>query len=254
MVIYGDYHTHTPFSHGKGTILENAIAAKQKGLREIVISDHGFNHKLYGIKRNDLDIMKQECIEAERFTGIKVMLGIEANFISYDGDIDLTKDDIKKLDVVLVGYHNFVKAKSLCDKINLFWKNMLLNIFKIKPSKKQIEKNTQMYINAMKKHKFHVITHLNYGIKVDTMKVALAARENNVLIELNGKRILFTDQEMLEMAKNKVKFIINSDAHSIKRIGEVNHAINLITRLNIPENLIVNLDKLPKFNKTTTKG
>ena len=51
------------------------------------------------------------------------------------------------------------------------------------------------------------------------------------------------------MAKAKVKFIINSDAHSKDRVGEVNNAINLITRLNIPHELVVNLDKLPSFKR-----
>ena len=33
MIIYGDYHTHTTYSHGKGSIIDNAIAAKNKGLK-----------------------------------------------------------------------------------------------------------------------------------------------------------------------------------------------------------------------------
>ena len=247
MVIHGDYHTHTNRSDGAGTILESALVAKQKGLKEIAITDHGFNHQLYGIKREDINLMRKECKEAEEQTGVKVLLGIEANFISNDGTIDLTNKDLKKFDIILVGHHNFVKAKSVSDKFSLFFRNLISKIFK--PSKKKIEKNTQVYLNAMKKYKINILSHLNYGMKVDTLKVALAARDNNVLVELNGKRIFFTDKEMLEMAKNKVKFIINSDAHSSNKVGEVNNGINLITRLNVPKSLIVNLDKLPKFNK-----
>jgi putative hydrolase len=247
MVIHGDYHTHTPYSPGTGTILENTIIAMQKGLKQIAITDHGFNHTLYGISRKDIELMREECIEAEKQTGVKVLLGIEANFISNDGSIDLTKNEMKLFDIILVGHHNFVKAKNVLDKFSLFYRNILSKMFK--PSKRKIQKNTQVYIKAMKKNKIHVLTHLNYGMKVDTLKVALAARDNDVLIELNGKRILFTDEEMLEMAKNKVKFIINSDAHSSDKVGEVNNAINLVTRLNIPKELIVNLDKLPKFDK-----
>lgn len=252
MIIYGDYHTHTIYSHGKSTILENALIAKQKGLKEIAITDHGFNHLLYGIRRSDLIKMKQECIEAEKRTGVKVLLGIEANFTSNDGTVDLTQEEINLLDIVLVGHHNFVKAKTFKDKFSLFYRNLFSFIFK--PSAKKIEKNTQVYLNALKKYKINVFTHLNYGMKVDTLKVALAAKENGTLIELNGKRILFSDEEMLEMAKNKVKFIINSDAHSKDRVGEVNNAINLIVRLNIPKSLVVNLDKLPKFDKVNMKN
>ena len=175
------------------------------------------------------------------------MLGVEANFISYDGTIDLTDEELSKLDILLVGHHNFVKAKSVREQFGLFWRNIISRVIPV--SKKKIEKNTQVYLNALNKYKIDVLTHLNYGMKVNTMKVALEAKKHGTLIELNGKRICFTDQEMLEMAKAKVKFIINSDAHSKDRVGEVNNAINLITRLNIPHELIVNLDKLPEFNR-----
>lgn len=247
MVIHGDYHTHTIYSHGTGTILENALMAKQKGLKEIAITDHGFNHTLFGMRRKDVEAMRAECIEAEKQTGVKILLGVEANFISNDGTIDLSKKDFDLFDIILVGHHIFVKAKTIADKFGLFVTNFFLSHFT--PSKKKVEKNTQIYLNAMKKYKINVFTHLKCGLKIDVMKVALAARDNNVLIELNGKRLLFTDAELLEMAKNKVKFIINSDAHSPNRIAEVNYAINLVTRLNIPKELVVNLDKLPKFGK-----
>ena len=67
MVILGDYHTHTIYSSGKrnskhatGTILENALIAKEKGLTEIAITDHGFSHKLYGLQRKNLQKMREE--------------------------------------------------------------------------------------------------------------------------------------------------------------------------------------------------
>jgi putative hydrolase len=246
MIILGDYHTHTPYSHGTGTVLENAMVAKQKGLKEIAITDHGFAHKLYGINKKNLAELRKECTEAEKLTGVKVYLGIEANFTSNNGTLDLTKREMTRLDIVLAGHHHFVKARTLKDKLSLFWGNMLTFVFK--PTKKKTEKNTRVYLNALKKYKIDILTHLNYGMRVNTLKVALAARDKGTLIELNGKRINFTDEEMLEMAKNNVKFIINSDAHSSNRVGEVNNAINFITRLNIPKDLIVNLDKLPVFN------
>ena len=42
MLLTGDYHTHTIYSHGKGTVLENVMRAKEVGLQEIAITDHGF--------------------------------------------------------------------------------------------------------------------------------------------------------------------------------------------------------------------
>ena len=55
MILTGDYHTHTPFSHGKNTVDENAKRAKELGLKQIGISDHGFSHIAFGVRRRQID-------------------------------------------------------------------------------------------------------------------------------------------------------------------------------------------------------
>ena len=62
MKILADYHTHTILScgnnekrrHARGTIEENVLAAIDKGLEVIGISEHGFNHNFYGLSRKML--------------------------------------------------------------------------------------------------------------------------------------------------------------------------------------------------------
>ena len=49
-----DLHTHTIFSHGKGTIEQNVRAALDRGLTHIAITDHGPGHLFYGMKRKDV--------------------------------------------------------------------------------------------------------------------------------------------------------------------------------------------------------
>ena len=124
MVIYGDYHTHTFYSDGKQSIMESAISARNKGLKEIAITDHGFN-KLAGLNRKNIDKIRKECEEAEKETGVKVLLGVEANIISKNGDIDLNPSDIDKLDIIVVGFHQIVKAKSFMDKLSFVLPNNL---------------------------------------------------------------------------------------------------------------------------------
>ena len=60
MHILADYHTHTKYSHGKGTIEENVLEAISKGIKTIGISDHGYKHLAYGIKLNDIYKMREE--------------------------------------------------------------------------------------------------------------------------------------------------------------------------------------------------
>ena len=104
MALVADYHTHTKYSrhnHGKGTIEENVRVAYEKGLRQIAITDHGFNQKMYGVRRIDIPKIKKEIEDATECYPIEVLLGVEANLISSQGDLDITEEDYKDLDIVL---------------------------------------------------------------------------------------------------------------------------------------------------------
>ncbi len=251
MIILGDYHTHSKYSrhgHGKGTVLENASIAAQKGLKQIAITDHGYNHPVFGIRKKDIGDLKEDIYNAREVAGIDILLGVEANMTSFNGDVDLSEEDLEDFDIILMGHHKFVIGhRKYIDTINLQATNGLLKIFT--PSQERISKNTTSFLKALDKYPIDIITHLNYGAPTDTLAVARTAREKGVYIELNGKRINFTDQEIITMANEGVKFIINSDAHSPDKVGECNAAMNLVYRLGIPTSLIANMDKLPKFKK-----
>ncbi len=247
MILLGDYHTHTKYSrknHGKGTVLENACVARDKGLKQIAITDHGFNHWMFGIKRKNIAELKEEVLNAREITGVDILLGVESNLISADGSIDVVEGDYDNLDILLMGFHRLVKMETIKD---LFYINYANGLSIFSPSKERISRNTTAFLKALDKYPIDVITHLNFGFPTDTLAVARMAKEKGTLIELNGKRINFTDKELEIMASEGVKFIVNSDAHSPDRVGEVNKALNLIFRLGLPLNQIVNIDKLPHF-------
>ena len=249
MILFGDYHTHSQYSrhgHGKGTILENAKVAFDKGLKQIAITDHGFNHKFYGVKRKDIPQVKEDILNAKDVTGVDVLLGVEANLISGNGDIDIIESDFEFLDILLMGHHRMVNMKSHKD----FYKFSITNMFcsPYKPSPDRLNRNTTALLRALDKYPIDILTHLNYGFPTDTLAVAKLAKEKGTLIELNGKRINFTDQELITMAEEGVNFIVNSDAHSPDRVGECNNAINTIFRLDIPLSQVVNVNKIPKFS------
>lgn len=255
MAVIADYHTHTKYSrhnHGKGTIEENVRVAFEKGLRQVGISDHGFNQKLYGVRRKDINKVKQEIEDAKERYPIDVLLGIEANIISSRGDLDITPEDYNNFDYVAFGFHRFVKSTTSKEQFGFVLKNIFCELFH-HTSKKQREKNTNAYINAMRNYDIDFITHLNHVCKVDVEKVARVAKETNTLIELNGKRLGMTDKEILTCYNLGCKFIINSDAHSPNRVGDCHLGLEAILRLRIPETAVINYNNLLSLKKEKHK-
>ena len=255
MALLADYHTHTKYSrhkHGKGTVAENVRVAYEKGLRQIAITDHGFNQKAFGIRRIDIPKLKQDIMDASERYPIEILCGVEANLISSKGDIDIIPEDYKDLDILLCGFHRLVKSTTKREQFGFVIKNILCEFFH-HTSKKQIERNTNAYINAMRKYDIDILTHLNHVCKVDVEKVARVAKETNTLIELNGKRLGMTDEEILTCFKLGCKFVINSDAHSPKRVGECHLGLEAALRLRIPDSAIVNYNSLISLKKEKRK-
>ena len=255
MAVLADYHTHTKYSrnnHGKSSIEENVRIAYEKGLRQIAITDHGFNQKMFGIRRRDIPKVKQEIEDAKERYPIDVLLGVEANLISSKGDIDIVEDDYKDLDILLCGFHRLVKSTSKREQFGFIMKNIVCEKLH-HTSKKQREKNTNAYINAMRKYDIDIITHLNHACKVDVEKVARVAKETNTLIELNGKRLGMSDQEILTCYNLGCKFVLNSDAHHSSRVGDVHLGLQALLRLRIPDSAVVNYNNIPTFKKEKRK-
>lgn len=250
MVIYGDYHTHTIYSGGKkkkhatGTILENAMLAKQKGLKEIAITEHGFGHKLYGVKRTSIAQMRKEIEIAKQKTGINILLGIESNIISSQGDIDLTQEEVKMFDLIIVGFHKFAKAKSCKEFFKFFMPNLIKS-----HSKKTINRNTLALIKAMDKYPIDIISHPGVNFNVDFNELSKHAKRTNTLLEINGKRIAYCKQDIENIISNGANFIINSDAHSPSKVGNFKKNINFAIKNKISRKYIANYGKKTQFKQ-----
>ena len=104
MILTGDYHTHSPYSHGKNTIAENAERAKELGLKQLGISDHGFSHITYGIQRKQVPAYRAECAAAAKEYGLDVLVGIEANICGVGGQTDFKESDYDNFDIFLCGF------------------------------------------------------------------------------------------------------------------------------------------------------
>lgn len=248
MKLTADYHTHTPYSHGKNTVLENVTAAKKAGLKEIAITDHGFNHLLFGLKRKNLPSLRAEIEEAERITGLKVYMGMEANLISLDGDTDMKESDLPNFDIYLFGLHEVLKYRRFSDMYKLMVKNYAAYKFGKRPSQKVIDDTTLAYVNAVKKNPVDILTHINYKCCCNLEEVAKVCADYGTYIEINTKKRHVSSEELNLMASTGVRFVIDSDAHSADRVGDTKVAEELLKDASVPLEQIDNIDgRLPKF-------
>ncbi len=248
MILTSDYHTHTVFSHGKGQVIDNALVAKEKGLKELGISDHGFSHPAFGLTKRKVPKIKQLCKEASEQTGVNVLLGIESNIIGTDGTVDLKENMYDNFDLFLAGIHKFVLYK-FGTIFSLFLPNFFTETFnKNKVSKRLINENTKTFINVIKNNPVDIITHINFGCFTDPVEVAKVASDYGTLIELNSKKVHLSDEDLYNVAKTGVNFVINSDAHTPNRVAEISLVEKQLARVNIPRERIMNIDgKLPQL-------
>ncbi len=247
MKLTADYHTHTVYSDGKNTFEENFRRAKELGLAEIGCTEHGFSHVAFGLKRRELSRYVAELRAAERETGIRALLGLESNLRGESGLCDLTEKDYEQFELFVVGIHVFVRYRTLADNALGLWSWMRSSL-KIKPSKGLVRRTTAAFVNAVRKYPVDIVAHLNYGCFADPVEVAKCCRDYGTYIELSSKKDHLTDEELAAVAATGVRFVINSDAHSIDRIGDAKRAEEQIARVGIPLDRIDNIDgRLPDF-------
>ncbi len=244
-----DYHTHTTYSHGKGSVADNARAALRAGLKGIAITDHGFNHPAFGMRRKKLDQMRYDCDKACKDLGVSVLLGVEANIIGTDGKTDVKPSDYEKLDIFLAGIHRFVILDNFKDYFGFFAANLIDSSLKINPSVALKKRTTNAYIKAIQKNPLDVLTHLNFCCFSDSLQVARCLEDYGTYLEINTKKVHLSDEEWQNIAdKTNVRFIIDSDAHSPLRVGDTELAEQLLKRVHIPENRIDNINgRTPDF-------
>ncbi len=241
MILTADFHTHTKFSHGKGTILDNALSAKANGVSTIAITDHGYGHTVYGIKHRKIPYMKNLCQEAQDKTGVKVLFGVEANILGISGKTDMRVSDMPYMDVYLAGVHKMITYESLKEWFKLFGANAIARRTE-KPSKELVRRNTEVYINAIKSNPIDILVHPNYCVFADAVEVAKCCRDYGTYFEIDARKAHLTDEEWFEVAKTGVEFVIDSDAHHPSKVGNIGYTEDLIKRINISEKQIVNIN------------
>ena len=235
-----DWHTHTVYSHGKGTIEDNVRVAHEKGLREIAITDHGPGHLTYGFSMDKIPEIRAEIERLKTvYPDVNVLLGVEANTKYGEPYIDLTCEEQEQLDVVLAGYHYGILGAGMVKN----WMNGHLGLFGGETSDLRM-RNTAMILDALYSNKIDVLTHPGDKGPFSIEDIAKACADTGTLLEINMKHEHLTVSEIQAAMKYDVKFIIGSDAHVPQAVGSFRGSLARALEAGLDPARIVNIEKL----------
>lgn len=216
-----DLHTHTLASqHAYSTLSELCSVAKEKGFTALAVTDHGPGMPDGAIAHHFF------CLTGlpDQIDGLQLYKGAEANIMNYNGDLDLDLNLLHRLDFVIASYH----------------------IECITPG--TIQQHTQGLLNVIENPAVDCIGHCgNPVFAIDPLPVVKACAEKKKLIEINSASFKvrpgseITCRKIAQLcAQYNVKVVINSDAHSKWQVGEHSAALNMLTEIHFPEDLIIN--------------
>lgn len=229
MKFIADMHTHTMASdHAFSTITENSLAASQKGLKLLAMTDHCVTmedspHKWHF---GNIDAIPR------MLNGVFIVYGVEANLLGYDGSIDVDNYMYDSLDWIVASCHYPCIMPG---------------------TEKEI---TAAYVNALQNPRINVLGHTDSpNYKYDIKEVVKACRDCKKAMEVNVSRIKdprkercvssydFYKRMLAECAEQGAYIIVDSDAHFHSAIGEFDRAAQLIEETGFPEELVLNLDE-----------
>ncbi len=219
-----DVHTHTIASgHAFSTIQEMAMAAKEKSLKLLGITEHapGIPGTCETIYFRNLHVVPREMY------GVKLLLGAEINILDGEGNLDMDDALMSKLDLRIAGIH------SLCYK----WGTR--------------EENTFGMIKAIGNPFINIISHPGDGTaELDFEPIVLAAKEHHTLLEINNSSLKpirnklsakGNNIEILKLCKRyEVPVILGSDAHISFDVANYEYLPPLLNETDFPDSLIIN--------------
>lgn len=227
-----DLHVHSIASgHAYSTIKEIAKAAAEKGLQAVAITDHGpaMPGGPHGYYFGNLKSVPRELY------GVRILRGVEANFLDVQGKLDLAPRFMKHLDLVSAGFHS--------------------DCF---PPGGSIEVHTRALENAIAGGWVDIIVHPgNPQFRMDAEKVVRAAKEHHVALEINNSSLTGSRKGSLEVcphiaevaAEYGILVSLGSDSHWAGTVGELEAALEMVLKAGIkPENILnTSMEKLEEF-------
>ncbi len=196
--IKGDLQTHSKWSDGVNTIEQMVEEARRLGHDYIAITDHVGSLKIAGGMEIEEILQQKEELEQvrEKYADIHVLHGGEANIMK-DGRLDVGKEILQELDLVLASIHSSFRMseKDMTNRVVMAMENEYVNIL-AHPTCRKIYRREPISVNLE--------------------KMLEAARENNVILEINAdpERLDLKDTNVKRAVDRGVKLSIGTDAHT----------------------------------------
>ncbi|NLD19190.1 MAG: PHP domain-containing protein [Clostridiales bacterium] len=231
-----DLHTHTTYSHGKGSVEDNVRKGIERGLEYIAISDHGPGHLFYGINRNEIVNIRNDIERMNaKYPKTHVKISVEANIIRGGAGLDIKPEEFEEFDFIIAGYHYGLFGCS-CVRNWLWSKGLKLGEAGLRRS------NTEMVINALRENDISILTHPGDKGPFDIEEIARVCVETDTLMEINTWHGHLTEEEIrIASQVEKVGFIISSDAHTPGRVGDFKEGVERALRAGLDLKRIVNI-------------
>ncbi|MDH7489037.1 MAG: DNA polymerase/3'-5' exonuclease PolX [Anaerolineae bacterium] len=207
--ILGDLHAHTEWSDGAASLEVMAEAARRKGYRYLVISDHSQG---LGIARGlTAERLREQRAEIQRlnseYTDFTLLHGVEVE-IRGDGTLDLPDDVLAELDVVVASVHSGLRQPR--------------------------EEITARVVQAMRNPYVDIIGHPLGRIlgqrdetAIDVEALLRVAAETGTALEVNAipLRLDLDDVHIRRAIGIGVKLAINSDAHNPTGLNAMTYGV-----------------------------
>ena len=221
----GDLQTHTSGSDGTATVGDMAVAAMERGLEYLAITDHskglpvahGMNESELGRQGDEIRRLNTELGKK----GFRLLRAVEMN-LSPRGEGDLDAHFLAGLDLVLGAFHSRLRIA---------------------------EDQTDRYLAALSNPCIHILAHprgriynFRLGLRADWGRVFEYARDHDRAIEIDGypdRQDL--DVELLRMARDAGTLIsFGSDAHAPNQLAFLDFSIAGACEAGIPASRILN--------------
>ncbi len=213
--ILGDLHIHSKYSDGLNTIEEMAIAAASLGRSYIGMTDHskseyvanGMDEKRVLRYFDEIDKINEKLKNK-----IKILKSAETDILK-DGSLDFSDKVLEKMDYVLASIHT---------NLNMNRQDM-----------------TKRILTAINSYKINIIAHptarlinQRQPIEFDLDKVFQAAKDNNVVLEINSypERLDLNDENILRAKEFNLLFSINTDSHRTSNLELLRYGIGMAKR------------------------